>query len=69
MGKTQSRSPHIMEGGSAMAQENEPREEHHFLYYIFKMDEKANPMDEGKVVKLRQVLQRMLSAFPKGEKT
>lgn len=52
-----------------MAQDNDLRVEHHFLYYVFKMDEAANPMDEDKAIKIRQVLQRMLSAFPKGDKT
>ena len=51
-----------------MAQDDIPTRDHHFLYYIFQMDEKANPMDEDKAIKIRQVLQRVLSAFPKGDK-
>lgn len=52
-----------------MAQDEEARVEHHYLYYIFEADQKENPMDESKASQLRQALRRMYDAFPKGEKT
>ena len=51
-----------------MAQDDIPRRDHHFLYYIFRMDQKVNPMEESKAIQLRQALQRMLNAFPKRDK-
>lgn len=48
--------------------QNEPdKKKHHFLYYIFKADKEANPMEESKAAGLRQILQQMFANFQKGE--
>lgn len=50
-----------------MDQNDADKRRHHFLYYIFKADKKANPMDEAKAAGLRQILQQMFANSKKGE--
>ena len=51
--------------GDGMPQDEATK--HHYLYYIFKADQAANPMEEAKVHSLRQLLHRRFAPFPKGE--
>ena len=50
-----------------MDQNDADKRQHHFLYYIFKADKEANPMDGARVAGLQQILQQMIATSKKGD--